>query len=111
MIDADTLPKSLRAACRIYGEDRTAMRQKDMGVWRSFTWKESHEQVRTLCLGLLGSGFKRGETSCIIGGNYQQCFWAQLGIQAAGGAAVGIFTDSTPPEIEFVVQHADARVG
>ena len=110
MIDADTLPKSLRAACRIYGEDRTAMRQKDMGVWRSFTWKESHEQVRTLCLGLLGSGFKRGETSCIIGDNDPQYFWAQLGIQAAGGAAVGIFTDSTPPEIEFVVQHADARI-
>jgi len=110
MIDADTLPKSLRAACRIYGEDRTAMRQKDMGVWRSFTWKESHEQVRTLCLGLLGLGFQRGETSCIIGDNDPQYFWAQMAIQAAGGAAVGIFTDSTPNEIEFIVEHADARI-
>src|SRR3990172_10048711 len=47
---------------------------------------------------------------CIIGDNAPQYFWAQMAIQAAGGAAVGIFTDSTPNEIEFIVEHADARI-
>jgi long-chain acyl-CoA synthetase len=110
VIDADTLPKSLRAACRIYGESRIAMRQKDMGIWRPFTWRKSYEQVRTLSLGLMAIGFARGETACIIGDNDPEYFWAQLAIQAAGGAAVGIFTDSAPAEIEYIVRHADATV-
>lgn len=110
MIDADTLPKSLRDACRIYGEDRTAMRQKDLGIWRSFTWGESYEHVRTLCLGLLDLGLQPGDKACIIGDNDPQYFWAQLAIQAAGGVAVGIFTDSSPDEIGYIVRHADATI-
>lgn len=106
----DTLPKSLRAMVERFGDSRTAMRQKDRGIWRSFTWQDSYEQTRDLCLGLIELGFTRGEKACIIGDNDPQYFWAQLAIQAAGGVAVGIFTDSSPAEIEYIVNHADATL-
>jgi len=84
------------------------MRKKDMGIWRSYTWQDSYEQVRQLSLGLISLGLKRGDKGCIIGDNDPQYFWAQLAIQAGGGVAVGIFTDSAPPEIQYVVDHSDA---
>jgi len=103
----DTLPKCLVAACPKFGADRVAMRQKDKGIWREYTWQQSYEQVRRLTLGLISLGLKRGEKVCIIGDNDPQYFWSQLAIQAAGGVAVGIFTDSIPAEIQHIVQHSD----
>lgn len=108
MNEADTLPKSLLIAHKRFGGQKTAMRQKDLGVWRSFTWKDSYEQVKFLCLGLLKLGLKPGDKVCIIGDNDPQYFWAQLAIQSGLGVAVGIFTDSTPKEIEYIVSHSDA---
>ncbi len=104
----DTLPKLLIAGYRKYGHRKVAMRKKDLGIWRPYTWADSYQQVRQLSLGLVELGLQRGEKVCIIGDNDPQYFWAQLAIQAGGGVAVGIFTDSTPPEIQYIVQHADA---
>jgi long-chain acyl-CoA synthetase len=110
MGDFDTLPKSLRATAKRYRSSHTAMRQKDRGIWRSFTWEESFEQMRDLSLGLSELGFQRNEKACIIGDNDPQYFWAQLAIQSVGGVAVGIFTDSSPQEIEYIVTHSDATL-
>ena len=103
-----TLPQLLVEAAHRYGDKQVAMRQKDKGIWRAFTWQQSCDQVRRLTLGLIRLGLKRGEKVCIIGDNDPQYFWAQLAIQAAGGVAVGIFTDSAPAEIQYIVQHASA---
>ena len=108
MNQLDTLPKNLVAAYKKYGDKRVAMRQKDMGIWRAYTWKQSYDQVRQLCLGLLQLGLSRNDKVCIIGDNDPQYFWAQLAIQSAGGVAVGIFTDSTPQEIQYIVDHSDS---
>jgi long-chain acyl-CoA synthetase len=104
----DTLPKNLIAGYEKYGETKIAMRQKDRGIWRSYTWKQSYAEVRLLCLGLIDLGLNHGDKVCIIGDNDPQYFWAQLAVQAGGGVAAGIFTDSTPTEIQYVVSHSDA---
>ncbi len=108
MNQPDTLPKCLLAAVERFGADRIAMRQKDLGIWCPFTWGDSYQQVRDLALGLLELGLERGEKVCIIGDNDPQYFWAQLAIQSIGGVAVGIFTDSVPDELMYIVNHSDA---
>lgn len=110
MGEIDTLPISLRATAKRFVHKRTAMRQKDRGIWRSFTWEESFEHTRDLALGLTRLVFQRGEKACIIGDNDPQYFWAQLAVQSVGGVAVGIFTDSSPVEIEYIVAHSDATL-
>ena len=108
MNNFDTLPKSLVATYQKYGKQKTAMRQKDLGIWRSFSWEDSFEQIKYLCLGLVQIGVQPGDKVCIIGDNDPQYFWAQLAIQSCLGVAVGIFTDSTPKEIQYVLSHSDA---
>lgn len=104
----DTLPKCLVAGYQKYGDGHTALRKKDRGIWRSYSWEDSHEHVRSLTLGLIHLGLQRGDKVCIVGDNNPQYMWAQIAVQAGGGVAVGIFTDSTPPEIHFIVEHSDA---
>jgi long-chain acyl-CoA synthetase len=104
----DTFPKNLIAGYRKNGDRKIAMRQKDRGIWRPFSWQQSYQQVRQLSLGLIRLGLKHGDKVCIIGDNDPQYFWAQLAIQSGRGVSVGIFTDSAPPEIQYIVAHSDA---
>ncbi len=104
----NTLPKLLKKNAEQYGDRKIAMRVKDRGIWRSFTWKDYYEKVKYFSLGLLSLGMRRGDKISILGENKPEIFWAELGIQAAGGTMVGIFTDCTPPEVKFYVTDSDS---
>jgi long-chain acyl-CoA synthetase len=93
---------------RFRGTAKVAVRQKELGIWQRFTWDQEYEQVRDFCLGLVELGLKRGDRVAIIGDNDRQYLWAALGAMAGGAAVVGMFTDITPGEAQFVVDHSDA---
>ncbi|MBV7331239.1 AMP-binding protein [Chloroflexi bacterium TSY] len=76
-----------------YRRDKVALRQKELGIWREFTWQDSFTQVQTFALGLSALGVKRGDHICAIGDNDRQYLWAYIGLQSIGAAQVGIFTD------------------
>jgi long-chain acyl-CoA synthetase len=85
-----------------------ALRQKELGIWREFSWVESYEQVRAFALGLMALGVQRGEKVCSVGDNDRQYLWAFLGLQAAGAVQVGLFTDAIPAELAYIIGHSDA---
>ncbi|MBW1785127.1 MAG: AMP-binding protein [Deltaproteobacteria bacterium] len=105
--DGDTLPKLLRKHY-LNHPDREVMREKDKGIWISYTWKDYYEKVKYFCLGLVRLGLKRGDKVSVIGENKPEWYWAELAVQAAGGTAVGIFVDCTPPEVKYFVEHSDS---
>ena len=104
----DTLPKILRENARKYGDGRVAMREKDRGIWKEFTWEDYFLTVRRFCMGLVHLGLERGDKVSIMGENKPEWFWAELAVQSAGGAAVGIFTDCLPEEVKFYAEHSDS---
>jgi long-chain acyl-CoA synthetase len=104
----DTLPKHFMKNVEHYGDRKVAMRQKEFGIWQEFTWQDSYENVRDLSLGLVSLGLNRGERVGIVGDNDRQYLWADLAIMSAGGAAVGIFTDVIPGEMEYIITHSEA---
>ncbi len=91
-----------------FGDRQIALRQKEFGIWREFSWQESYEEIRTFTLGLYALGLEWGDRVCGIGDNDREYLWAFLGLQAAGGAQVGLFTDAAPREIGYVVNHSEA---
>jgi long-chain acyl-CoA synthetase len=105
----DTLPKLLKKNAEKYGDRKIAMRVKDRGIWQRFTWKDYYEKVKYFSLGLLSLGMERGDKVAILGENKPEIFWAELGVQAAGGTAVDIYTDCTPPEVKFFVEDSDSK--
>jgi long-chain acyl-CoA synthetase len=104
-----TLPRLLVENARTLG-DRPAMREKDRGIWQSFTWRQSHDHVRDFALGLAALGFRRGDTLSVIGDNRPRLYWAQMAAQALGGVSVPVYQDSIARELAFVWNHADVAV-
>src|SRR3989440_9896552 len=87
--------------------DRPAIREKDHGIWQTWTWEQYYEQVRDVALGLAALGFKRGERLSVIGDNRPRLYWAQVAAQCLGGVPVPVFQDSIAKELAFVWNHAE----
>ena len=104
----DTLPKLLVGQAEQMGS-LVAMREKELGIWRELTWSEYVERVRTFSLGLRALGLERGDTIAIIGDNRPEWVFAEVAAQAVGAASVGLFQDAVAREVQFIVDHADAR--
>ena len=104
----DTLPKLMMRNHETYGDRKIAMRNKEFGLWRSYSWKKSYESVKWFSLGLISMGFKSNSKISIIGDNEPQWYWAEFAAQSAGGAAIGIFVDASPEEVGYIVGHSDS---
>jgi len=105
----DTLPKLLLQNYEKWGDTRVVMRKKERGFWREYTWKDFYNKVKYFFLGLKSLGLERGDHVCIIGDNDPEWFWAELAIQAGGGAVSGIFSDGFPPEIKYIIENSDGK--
>ena len=105
----DTLPKLLRRNMQSFGK-QTGMREKDRGIWQSYSWHQCYAHVREFALGLAAAGFKRGDKLSVLGDNRARLYWAQLAAQALGGMAVPLYQDSIASELAFVLQHAEVSV-
>jgi long-chain acyl-CoA synthetase len=107
-MNPETIPQYFLEKVGKYGDKKVAVRQKEFGIWREFTWQDSYEQVKAFALGLIVLGLERGDKVCGIGDNDREYLWAFLGAQAAGSVQVGMFTDSIPSEIAYIVNHSEA---
>jgi long-chain acyl-CoA synthetase len=105
----DTFPKLLARNARTIA-DRVAMREKEYGIWSSFTWRAYHDHVRDFSLGLVALGVKPGDKVAIIGDNRPEWVWSEVAAQAAGAASVGLYQDSNVTEVAYVIDHCDASV-
>jgi long-chain acyl-CoA synthetase len=90
--------------------DRPAIREKDRGIWQTWTWRQYHDEVRDFALGLAALGFKRGERLSVIGDNRPRLYWAQVAAQCLGGVPVPVYQDSIAKELAFVWNHAECSV-
>src|SRR5262245_22556427 len=104
-----TLPRLLQKNARELGH-RPAVREKDRGIWQTWTWREYHDQVRDLALGLAALGFKRGDRLSVIGDNRPRLYWAQMAAQCLGGVPVPVYQDSIAKELAYVWNHAEVSV-
>jgi long-chain acyl-CoA synthetase len=107
--ETDTLPKLLRRNMQKFGR-QIGMREKDRGIWQSYSWRECYAHVRDFSLGLAAAGFKRGDKLSVLGDNRARLYWAQLAAQALGGMSVPLYQDSIASELAYVLDHAEVSV-
>lgn len=106
--EGDTFPKLLAHNASTRG-DRPANREKDLGIWQTWSWQHVHDEVRALACGLSALGLKRGDKLAIIGDNRPQLYWAMTAAQAMGGVPVPVYQDSVADEMAYVLEHAECR--
>jgi long-chain acyl-CoA synthetase len=104
-----TLPRLLLRNATEFAQ-RTAIREKDRGIWQSYTWADYLAHVRDFALGLAALGCKRDDRLSVIGDNRPRLYWAQVAAQCLGGASVPVYQDSLGKELAYVWNHADVSV-
>jgi long-chain acyl-CoA synthetase len=104
----DTFPALLEHNARIRGS-RPAIREKDLGIWQTWTWRQVRDEVRVMAAGLAALGLSRGDKVVIIGDNRPQLYWAMVAAQALGAVPVPVYQDAAANEMQFVLDHAEAR--
>ena len=104
----DTFPKLLARNARLRGR-RPAMREKDFGIWQTWNWAEAADQARALACGLASLGMVRGDTVAIVGDNRPRLYWTIVAVQALGGVPVPMYQDAVAEEMQYVLNHAEAR--
>src|SRR5262245_18164056 len=104
-----TLPRLLLKNARELGS-RPAIREKDRGIWQTWTWSQYLDEVRALALGLASLGFRRGDRLSVIGDNRPRLYWAQVAAQCLGGVPVPVYQDSIAKELAYVWNHAEVSV-
>ncbi len=105
----DTFPKLMRHNAKVRG-DRPAMREKDLGIWQTWTWTQAQDEVKAFALGLQAFGVQRGDKVLIVGDNRPRLYWTMVTAQAIGAIPVPVYQDSVAREMAYVVEHAGAKV-
>src|SRR5438445_3160973 len=106
--ERETFPKLVRDNARRLGS-KVAIREKDFGIWQPYTWSRYFDEARLIAHGLASLGFARGDRVAIVGDNRPELYWAMMATQALGGVPVPIYQDSVEKEMEYIVDHAEAR--
>ncbi len=104
----DTFPKLLLHHARAIGA-APAIREKDLGIWQSWTWSAMKDEVEWLAAGLAQAGLKRGEHIAVIGANRPRLYWTMIAAQSLGAIPVPFYEDA--PAAEMVYVFRDAEIG
>ena len=107
-LSLDTFPRLIMQHARLRG-GRPATREKDLGIWQTWTWAEVYAEARALACALAQMGFKRGDNLAIIGDNRPRLYWSFAAVQMLGGVPVPLYQDAVAAEMAFVLQDAEIR--
>ena len=86
-----------------------AYREKEYGIWQSWTWAETRDEVEALALGLLDLGLNEGDFVAIIGRNRPYLYWAMMAAEMCGAVPVPLYQDANAEEMAYVMNHCGAR--
>ncbi|RYY95643.1 MAG: hypothetical protein EOO24_22510, partial [Comamonadaceae bacterium] len=102
---ADTFPRLLlaHAAAR---PGAPAVREKDLGIWQTWTWQETATVVREMACGLASLGFEAFDNLAIVGANRPHLYMAVVAAQCLRGVPVPLYQDAVAAEMVFMLEDA-----
>ncbi len=89
--------------------DAPAYREKEYGIWQSWTWAETLEEVEALALGLVDLGVQEGDFIAVIGRNRPRLYWSMIAAEMVGAVPVPLYQDAVAEEMAYVLSHCGAR--
>ena len=86
------------------------LRQKHLGLWRSWTWNQSADAVREIAGGLISLGFEKGDTASILANTVVEWVWADLAVLSAGGVSNGIYPTDAASQVHYLCDDSSTSV-
>ncbi len=107
--DCATMPRLLVEHARVRG-DRASIREKDLGIWQTWSWSQVLGEVEALAAGLSLLGLGRGDHLALVGDNRPRLYWAMTAAQALGAVPVPMYQDAIASEMQFVLEDAEVAI-
>ncbi|MFL0910879.1 long-chain fatty acid--CoA ligase [Vibrio parahaemolyticus] len=105
----DTFPKVLQHNAKHWPQE-VAMREKEFGIWREFTWQDYEDRVKWMALALEDLGLGEQDVVGLLGDNRPEWVWGELAAHAIKGFSLGIYQDSMHEEVAYLINYAKAKV-
>ena len=109
VVPGETIPAVFWNAVALRGE-QVWMRQKELGVWRSWSWQQTGDAVREIAGGLLALGFERGHTASILANTVVEWVLADLAVLSCGGVSNGIYPTDAASQVHYLCEDSATRV-
>ncbi|WP_322891242.1 MULTISPECIES: AMP-binding protein [unclassified Yoonia] len=103
-----TIPDLLARNVARHGT-KPAYREKEFGIWQSWTWAQAAEQIDALAMGLLSLGADVGDHVAVSGRNRPALYWAMVAAQRIGCIPVPLYAEAAAEEIAYALDHCGAR--
>ncbi|MFK7965935.1 MAG: long-chain fatty acid--CoA ligase [Burkholderiaceae bacterium] len=98
----NTVPTLFRQRCKELST-KVAHREKDMGIWQSFTWQDYYDNAKWIGLGLVGLGLQRGQPVSLLAEDSKEWLYCDMGIIAVGGITNGIYTTDAAEQLAYLI--------
>jgi len=108
-LPGDTIPAMFWAGVARRA-DRVLMRQKTLGIWREWTWREVGDTVREIALGLVDLGLRPGDTASILSNTRVEWVWCDLAVLSAGGVSNGIYPTDAAGQVRYLCEDSATSV-
>jgi long-chain acyl-CoA synthetase len=89
--------------------DRIAMREKDFGIWQSYSWNDYRAYALDIAYGLLSLGLERGDVVSIQSEDCREWLWTDVGAMLAGGVVNGIYPTYQSRQVEHALTDSKCR--
>jgi len=106
--ECDTLPKLFLKMSAERG-DRIAMREKDFGIWQSYSWDDYRKSALTIANGLLSLGLQRGDVVSIQSEDCKEWLFADIGGLLAGGVVNGVYPTYQARQVLHTLNDSNCR--
>lgn len=106
--DLVSIPHLLERNVKLKG-NLPAYREKEFGIWQSWTWSEASLEIESFALGLMDLGVKKGDFVAIIGRNRPSMYWGIVAVQMLNAVPVPLYQDSVAEEMAYVLEHCGAK--
>ena len=103
-----SLPALLRKNATRFGSS-AAFREKEFGIWQTWSWAKALEEAENFALGLIELGIQPGDFVAVLGRNRPDLYISMIAIQMAGATPVPQYQDSVAEEMEYVLAHCGAK--
>ena len=87
--------------------DAAALREKEYGIWQTWSWKQAASEVRQMACGLLALGFERGQNLAFVSDNRPHLYLGFVAVQSIGGVPIPLYQDAVASEMNFVMKDAE----
>ena len=107
-IDLVSIPSLLRRNAAAFGL-RAAYREKEFGIWQTWSWSDALSESENMALGLIELGVSAGDFVAIIGRNRPQLYLSMVAVQMVGATPVPLYQDAVAEEMAYVLGHCGAK--